>query len=733
MMKYDEKMEAFQCTKCFKNLFNALNLKYHMKICSKIKRFYCPKCELELESQSTFNRHVVKCGKFICTKCHIPFLNAKYLNYHMNHSCRKTDNPVVSKVYSCRLCNFRCNFKGDLYTHRLLQHGSGDSQLQPVPWEEDSDPFDNADIRQVYNVNRSHILAQHDKGNLKSTYNFPTNNLEKGYEEIQSHIEDIYEQQSTAFKINLSFGLILYNIDTKSYRYFIPFHNSRAMKFPRLISGRRSITLMMNTLKKMDIIELARKDRPSSAWSLAFITNINYYVYNMQYPIGRLVSQDIPLYIRQCKFIKNFPKSTYNLCFFQCLAFHYRNVHPPELYLKKWFEFNNSIPFTLNHLTKFPGVFHKDFLSLEKCFNIGIKVYSKSERGIVSKIYDSSFKSTDVIFLNLYSHHLSYVTNFNAYAPKFECSKCFKFFTREWNLKRHTDICFENKKLSFPGGLFTSKQTLFENLEMVGVSVGSVSRLYPYFAVWDMEALLLKSNCKISDNLEWISKHVPISVSIASNVPGFEAPICFVETNIDHLISTMLTYLKKISKSVQDILTAEWEDIYEQIDESIELYNNNDFLQPHLKSHFTSHLSNLKRLVDQYISQLPVVGFNSGKYDVNLVKHHLIMALYTSDSSKQLHCIKRNNSYLSLSNDFLKFIDISNYLAPGYSYSQFLKAYGCLDEKGYFPYEWFDSYDKLNYNSLPSQDSFYSTLTKSNPVESVEIYKGLKKFGNLTT
>ena len=65
----------------------------------------------------------------------------------------------------------------------------------------------------------------------------------------------------------------------------------------------------------------------------------------------------------------------------------------------------------------------------------------------------------------------------------------------------------------------------------------------------------------------------------------------------------------------------------------------------------------------------------------------------------------------------MKFIDISNYLAPGFSYSQFLKAYGCSIEKGYFPYEWFDSYDKLNYPHFPSKEAFYSKLQECNPLQ----------------
>ena len=36
----------------------------------------------------------------------------------------------------------------------------------------------------------------------------------------------------------------------------------------------------------------------------------------------------------------------------------------------------------------------------------------------------------------------------------------------------------------------------------------------------------------------------------------------------------------------------------------------------------------------------------------------------------------------------LKFLDIIYYIATGYNYNSFIKAYGAEKTKGYFPYEW---------------------------------------------
>ena len=57
-----------------------------------------------------------------------------------------------------------------------------------------------------------------------------------------------------------------------------------------------------------------------------------------------------------------------------------------------------------------------------------------------------------------------------------------------------------------------------------------------------------------------------------------------------------------------------------------------------------------------------------------------------------------------------KFLDIINFLAPGYSYDKYLKAYGCELQKGHFPYEYMDGIGKLEDSALPPQEAFYSRL-----------------------
>jgi hypothetical protein len=68
---------------------------------------------------------------------------------------------------------------------------------------------------------------------------------------------------------------------------------------------------------------------------------------------------------------------------------------------------------------------------------------------------------------------------------------------------------------------------------------------------------------------------------------------------------------------------------------------------------------------------------------------------------------------MSFKTQHLQFLGIRSYLAPNCSYDAFIKAYKCKIEKGFFPYDYFDSYDKLNHNELPAHELSYSKMKKN--------------------
>ena len=67
-----------------------------------------------------------------------------------------------------------------------------------------------------------------------------------------------------------------------------------------------------------------------------------------------------------------------------------------------------------------------------------------------------------------------------------------------------------------------------------------------------------------------------------------------------------------------------------------------------------------------------------------------------------------------------------NYIGLGISYDAWTKAYERTGEKSWFPYEWFDSADKLDYPGLLDYPSWYSRM-KGAFVLTLEEWRECKK------
>ena len=79
-------------------------------------------------------------------------------------------------------------------------------------------------------------------------YNLPTNNLRDGVDEIWWKLDEIFTDQNGAFKINLSLGLILRNMETGEYRYFAPHVNDSLFPSPILIGSRKYLRIFQNKI-----------------------------------------------------------------------------------------------------------------------------------------------------------------------------------------------------------------------------------------------------------------------------------------------------------------------------------------------------------------------------------------------------------------------------------------------------------------------------------------------------
>ena len=87
-----------------------------------------------------------------------------------------------------------------------------------------------------------------------------------------------------------------------------------------------------------------------------------------------------------------------------------------------------------------------------------------------------------------------------------------------------------------------------------------------------------------------------------------------------------------------------------------------------------------------------------------------LMLTPCEDQDESCFVIKRENTFMCFSTNKVRFLDVTNFLAPGVSYEKYLKAYGCSVQKGHFPYEYIDDLKKLEEHFLPPQAAFFSRL-----------------------
>ena len=62
-----------------------------------------------------------------------------------------------------------------------------------------------------------------------------------------------------------------------------------------------------------------------------------------------------------------------------------------------------------------------------------------------------------------------------------------------------------------------------------------------------------------TEKLTWNAKQIPLSVSVCSNVPGYDQPKCFVSNgDSKQLVKEMVEYLVKISEESYRLLKEEF-------------------------------------------------------------------------------------------------------------------------------------------------------------------------------
>ena len=539
----------------------------------------------------------------------------------------------------------------------------------------------------------------------------------------------LFDQQTTAFKINCSYGFVLREKQSGRLRCYHSSNNccGRLLEEPSLITNRDDFDRFLARIAESDILQWAIAQRPNSDWVVELVTNVTFFINRIvHHPIG-CVGIDLPDYVKRNKAIVGLEKDDHNaiyrdnLCLFRCLGLHLEREAAALL-----------DEYTDTPVRDFVGVTIKDLHKIEAKFEVNVVVYQlvkiANGKTTAELVRRSTDEYLDTMFVNIFETHSSYIKDINMYSRSWRCRNCEQaLWKSSWELYRHERTCEAGVNRIYKGGVYRPPSSVFERLDDEGIVVGDSLRFYPYRATFDFESFFTGDTLPAdTDHVQWVARHIPLSVSVASNVPGYENAQCYVtDGDSDKLLGAMMSGLVATSDAAFASLLPSYEAVLDELNARKHAWEEETKEEEEEEEAEEGRNNPYKTLIGQllgWLRQLPVIGFNSGRYDLNVVKKFFMPYLLKpskqddndadDEATDEIRIvIKRQNTFMGFATKKLKFLDICNYLAPGFSYAKYLTAYGCAQQKGHFPYEYMDSIGKLDDRALPPQSAFFSRLT----------------------
>ena len=243
-------------------------------------------------------------------------------------------------------------------------------------------------------------------------------------------------------------------------------------------------------------------------------------------------------------------------------------------------------------------------------------------------------------------------------------------------------------------------------MEAFNIPYKKEQKLFKNLARFDFESICVKEQSyKQTETTTCIGKHVPISVSISSNLipePNF------LRNANPYLISSFITALEGLatqSKAQMKLNFIEVETaikiklcaILEQLNqrrnraERVSNFVDDCIVEEEEKDLSTKFLLmqknqsiDLQEHFERYCNVLPVFGFNSAKCDINLIKSYLLPIL-VNERDFEPTVIMEANQFVSFKFGDIQLLGIMNFPGGATSLDSFLKVCKTKETKGSFP------------------------------------------------
>lgn len=164
-------------------------------------------------------------------------------------------------------------------------------------------------------------------------------------------------------------------------------------------------------------------------------------------------------------------------------------------------------------------------------------------------------------------------------------------------------------------------------------SIKSIDHYLDHFIVYDFEAILKPTLVKHGENTTFTNDHVPVPVSVADSLS--EEVRCFVNDDPKALLTDVFNYIASVVVKIQKYNVGKYWPLLRKIITAHGLTGKQvpgvDLDKTITNVNSSIGVGKQRSDYDKQIGQVPVIGFNSGRYDINLIKNDLFAVIGTDN------------------------------------------------------------------------------------------------------
>jgi hypothetical protein len=339
-----------------------------------------------------------------------------------------------------------------------------------------------------------------------------------------------------------------------------------------------------------------------------------------------------------------------------------------------------------------------------------------------------------VLDLLHFKNHFYYIKDINKFCNSWRCQRCGKYFNHRGSCMRHQQNCSRKQKKIYPGGGFTRPEDVFGKLRRLGIRAEDsegreLSVFFEHRMSFDFESRMQDLHSRRGRNLKYTKRHIPMSVSVRSTYNGVNRDNrkCnevqhFRNADPKKLVEEFCAYINEVAELIGNEMERDYGDLLKQVEDKAKvaraalkdrrLLSGDEKIAANQRYHANRQYMDLEKQLRRWIYQVPVIGYNSGKFDLNLIRRFLLPCLVSNDNRVD-NIIEKGTDFMSLGTQRLVFLDMMHYVPPNMNLASFIKTfhYGDLEmAKGWWCYEYIDDYSRLNERGPPPIGAFKSTL-----------------------